>query len=153
MNEPINSQAMQHAQHDVAIQKDVETARETELGTEAAAVTHTGTGDNRDETNDSATGATVGGVGGALVGAAAGAILGPAGAVVGAAIGALTGAGASGLAVDAVDKVDDDNTLVGLDEGVARDGTGTITPEMRAAQEREAARPNPNRGNPSSLEI
>ncbi|HEX8552029.1 MAG TPA: hypothetical protein VF681_10805 [Abditibacteriaceae bacterium] len=153
MNEPINNDALQHAQHDAALQNRVEATRETTLGTEAAAVTGTGTGDNRDETNDSATGATIGGVGGALVGAAAGSILGPAGTVIGAVAGALTGAGAAGLAVDAVDRVDDDNKVVGFDEGVARDGTITITPEMRAAQEREAARPNPNRGIDSTLNM
>jgi len=117
------------------------------------ATTCTGTGDNRDDTNDSATGAMIGGVGGALAGAAAGSILGPPGAVVGAALGALTGAGAAGLAVDAVDQIDDDNTLIGLDEGTEPDGTLTPTPEMRAAQEREAARNDGQPVVPSSLDV
>lgn len=91
------------------------------------AMTHTGTGDNRDETGDSVTGATVGGVGGALVGAAAGAALGPVGAAAGAVIGALTGAGAAGLAVDAVDRVDNDNTVLGVDDGTAEPTPSTPT--------------------------
>lgn len=148
-----NSPQMNRAAQDVGTQRDIQANRATALGTEAAATTGTGTGDNRDDTNDSATGAMIGGVGGALAGAAAGAILGPAGSVVGAALGALTGAGAAGLAVDAVDQVDDDNTLTGLDEGAARDGANTITPEMRAAQEREAVRDDPNRSIPSTLEM
>jgi phage tail tape-measure protein len=152
MNE-ISPDAMNRAERDLITQQQIEAARTTEVGTEAAATTGTGTGDNRDETNDSATGAMLGGVGGALAGAAAGALLGPAGAAVGAAIGALTGAGAAGLAVDAVDQVDDDNTLTGLDEGAARDGSNIITPEMRAAQAREAARPDPNRSIDSTLNM
>jgi hypothetical protein len=149
----ISPSAINRAAQDVAVQQNIEAARATEMGTEAAAVTGTGTGDNRDETDDSAIGATLGGVGGALAGAAAGAILGPAGSVAGAVIGALAGAGAAGLAVDAVDQIDDDQTLTGLDEGAARDGTNAITPEMRAAQEREAARDDPNRSIPSTLEM
>ncbi|HEX8833286.1 MAG TPA: hypothetical protein VF719_03760, partial [Abditibacteriaceae bacterium] len=105
------------------------------------AVTGTGTGDNRDETADSTTGAALGGVGGMVVGAIAGSMLGPAGAVAGAVIGGLTGAGASGLAVDAVDQVDDDRTLLGLDGGTAdaleADALGT--PQTRL-QEIEASR-------------
>ena len=121
-------EARERAERDAATQAQIRDARSTELGGEAAAVTGTGTGDNRDETNDSAVGATLGGVGGAL-------------------------AGAAGLAVDAVDQIDDDNTLIGLDDGEARDGTNTITPEMRAAQEREAARDNPNRSIGSTLDM
>jgi hypothetical protein len=83
------------------------------------AVTGTDTGDNRDETGDSATGATLGGVGGALAGALAGSIAGPAGAAAGAVVGALTGAGASGLAVDAIDRVDNDATVTGVGESAS----------------------------------
>lgn len=119
--------ATQNAAHDAAV---AETARLQATGDTAPrvhhdvthpAVTGTGTGDNRDETGDSAIGATVGGVGGAIVGALAGSIVGPAGAAAGAIAGALTGAGASGLAVDAVDRVDNDNTVsgVGEDTGIA----------------------------------
>ena len=78
------------------------------------AVTGTGTGDNRDETSDPEIAAGVGGLGGAVVGGAAGALLGPVGALAGAVIGGLTGMGVSGLAVDAIDKVDDDDSVTGL---------------------------------------
>lgn len=152
MNE-LSNEARARAGHDIMTQTEIQATRATKIGGEAAAVTGTGTGDNRDETNDSAIGATIGGVGGALAGAAAGAILGPGGSVAGAVIGAFAGAGAAGLAVDAVDQIDDDRTLTGLDEGAARDGTNEITPEMRAAQEREAARDNPNRSVGSTLEM
>lgn len=118
--------ATQNAAHDAAV---AETARLRATGDTVPtvhhdvthpAVTGTGTGDNRDETGDSAIGATIGGVGGAIAGALAGSIVGPAGAAAGAIAGALTGAGASGLAVDAVDRVDNDNTVTGVgdDTGV-----------------------------------
>jgi hypothetical protein len=67
-----------------------------------------------DPNNDAEKGAALGGLGGAAVGAAAGAMAGPVGAVVGAVVGGLSGAGASGLAVGAVDRVDNDNTVSGL---------------------------------------
>ena len=67
-----------------------------------------------DPNNDAQKGATLGGLGGAAVGAAAGAMAGPVGAVIGAVVGGLSGAGASGLAVGAVDKVDNDNTVSGI---------------------------------------
>jgi hypothetical protein len=67
-----------------------------------------------DANNDAEKGATLGGLGGAAVGAAAGAVAGPAGAIIGAVVGGLAGAGASGLAVGAVDRVDDDNTITGV---------------------------------------
>ncbi len=71
-----------------------------------------------DPNNDAEKGATLGGLGGAAVGAAAGAMAGPIGAVVGAVVGGLSGAGASGLAVGAVDRVDNDNTVSGVGHGV-----------------------------------
>lgn len=97
-------------------------AQNDEVYNDAAypAVTHTGVGDNRDETGDPEKAAALGGVGGAVVGAAAGSLLGPAGAVIGAIGGALAAAGASGLAVDAVDQVDNDNTATGVDDGTIR---------------------------------
>lgn len=70
--------------------------------------------------NDAEKGAALGGLGGAAVGAIAGAAAGPIGAVIGAVAGGLVGAGASGMAVGAVDKIDNDNTVTGLgDDGVA----------------------------------
>ncbi len=74
-----------------------------------------------DPNNDAEKGAAVGGLGGAAVGAAAGAAVGPVGAVVGAVVGGLTGAGASGLAVGAVDAVDNDNTISGVGSGATAD--------------------------------
>lgn len=71
---------------------------------------------------DAQKGAALGGLGGAAVGAAAGAMAGPVGMVVGAVIGGLSGAGASGLAVAAVDKVDNDNTVSGLGDGSTTKG-------------------------------
>ena len=66
---------------------------------------------------DAEKGAALGGLGGVAVGAAAGSAAGPVGTVVGAVVGGLTGAGASGAAVGAVDKVDNDNTVTGLGDG------------------------------------
>ena len=83
-------------------------------GDDELAVTGTGHGDNRDETGDPDIAAGLGGLGGALVGAAAGAMLGPAGALAGAVVGGLAAGGLSGVAVDAIDKTDDDTTLSGL---------------------------------------
>lgn len=74
-----------------------------------------------DPNNDAEKGAAIGGLGGAAVGAAAGAVAGPVGAVVGAVVGGLTGAGASGLAVGAVDAVDNDNTVTGVGSGATGD--------------------------------
>lgn len=78
------------------------------------AATGTGQGDNRDETGDPDIAAGVGGLGGAIVGAVAGAMLGPAGALAGAVVGGLAAGGLSGVAVDAIDRNDDDTTLSGL---------------------------------------
>ena len=67
-----------------------------------------------DPNNDTQKGATLGGVGGAVTGAVAGAAMGPVGSVIGAAVGGVAGAAASGAAVNAVDRVDNDNTVTGV---------------------------------------
>lgn len=68
-----------------------------------------------DNPNDDAKkGAALGGVGGAVTGAIAGSMVGPVGTVIGGAIGAVAGAVGSGLAVAAVDRIDNDNTITGL---------------------------------------
>lgn len=72
-----------------------------------------------DPHNDAAKGSAIGAAGGAAVGAAAGAILGPAGIAVGALAGAALGAAASGLAVAAVDAVDNDANVTGIGAEVA----------------------------------
>lgn len=74
-----------------------------------------------DPNNDAEKGAVIGGLGGAAVGAAAGAMAGPVGAVIGAAVGGLAGAAGSGAAVGAIDRVDNDNNVVGTGEGVDYD--------------------------------
>jgi hypothetical protein len=71
--------------------------------------------------NDPQKGAVLGGLGGVAVGAAAGAAMGPVGAVIGAAIGGVAGAAASGAAVSAIDDMDDDDTVTGLDTDHDRD--------------------------------
>ena len=79
---------------------------------------------------DAEKGAVGGAVGGAVVGALAG---GPIGAVVGAVAGGI----ASGVGVAAVDRVDNDNTVSGLGDGVTTDAerslTGTTTPMSNAS--------------------
>ena len=75
-----------------------------------------------DPENDAAKGSVLGAAGGAAVGAAAGAILGPAGMALGALAGAAAGALASGLAVAAVDSVDNDDNITGIGAEVAVDG-------------------------------
>jgi Outer membrane lipoprotein len=72
-------------------------------------------------TGDAEKGATLGGVGGAVVGGIAGAVLGPGGAIAGALIGGAAGAAASGAAVGAIDRVDNDNTISGIGDGVTHD--------------------------------
>ena len=64
--------------------------------------------------DDALKGSVLGAAGGAAVGATAGAILGPPGMAVGALIGLATGALASGLAVAAVDTVDNDDNITGI---------------------------------------
>jgi len=92
---------------------------------EGDAVTGTGHGDNRDETGDPDIAAGLGGLGGALVGATAGSMLGPAGALAGAVVGGLAAGGLSGVAVDAVDRTDDDTTITGLPSEESIDATRT----------------------------
>lgn len=99
------------------------------------AITHTGVGDNRDETHDPEKAAAMGALGGAVVGAAAGSMLGPVGAVVGAIGGALTAGGVAGLAVDVVDQNDNDNTITGQDDGTIR------VPETDVSHSVAASRP------------
>lgn len=117
--------AAQNARHDMTTREnanDIVHGDGTPIYHDAAhpAVTGTGTGDNRDETSDPEIAAGLGGLGGAVVGAAAGSMLGPVGALAGAVVGGLTGLGASGLAVDAVDRADDDTTLSGLPDTTYR---------------------------------
>jgi hypothetical protein len=63
---------------------------------------------------DAEKGATLGGVGGLVTGAVAGAAAGPGGAIIGAIVGGVAGAVASGMAVAAVDRHDNDNTVTGI---------------------------------------
>ena len=93
---------------------------------EHPAVTGTGTGDNRDETGDPEIAASLGGVGGAMVGIAAGLVIGPIGAAAGAVVGGLTGMGVSGLAVDAIDRNDDDTTLSGMHDNTTDEGSPIV---------------------------
>lgn len=74
-----------------------------------------------DPENDPAKGSVLGATGGAVVGAVAGAVLGPVGAALGALAGAAAGAIASGLAVAAVDSVDNDDNIMGLGAEVSVD--------------------------------
>ncbi len=76
---------------------------------------------------DAEKGAALGGVGGAVTGALAGSAAGPIGTVVGAIIGGVAGAGASGAAVAAVDRMDNDNTVSGIGDGVHVEGDATRT--------------------------
>ena len=79
-----------------------------------------------DPENDAAKGAGLGALGGTVVGATAGAMLGPVGALLGAGIGAATGALASGLAVAAVDSVDNDDNITGIGAEVSTDPDATL---------------------------
>jgi hypothetical protein len=79
-----------------------------------------------DPNNDAEKGAALGGIGGAVVGGLAGATAGPVGAVVGAVAGAAAGAAGSGVAVGAVDRVDNDNTVTGVGDGATRDANDQI---------------------------
>jgi outer membrane lipoprotein SlyB len=72
--------------------------------------------------DDGKTALGLGAVGGGTVGAIAGSALGPLGTLVGAAIGGTIGSLASGAAVDAVDAVDNDNTVSGIGDGVHHKG-------------------------------
>ena len=74
-----------------------------------------------DPTNDAEKGATLGGIGGAVTGAIAGSMAGPGGAVIGAVIGGVAGAVASGAAVGAIDRIDNDNNISGVGDGITSD--------------------------------
>jgi len=74
-----------------------------------------------DPTSDAEKGATLGGIGGAVTGAIAGSVAGPGGAVIGAVIGGVAGAVASGAAVGAIDRIDNDNNISGVGDGVTTD--------------------------------
>ncbi len=76
--------------------------------------------------NDAAKGSVLGAVGGGIVGGIAGALLGPAGVVVGALSGAALGGAASGLAVAAVDTVDNDDNVTGVGAEVTIDPNETL---------------------------
>jgi len=83
-------------------------------------------GIDNDPTHDTQKGAVLGGVGGAVAGGIAGSVLGPAGAALGAAVGGVVGAAGSAAAVNAVDRVDNDNNVTGVGEHVSRrDGVQT----------------------------
>jgi len=100
-----------------------------------------------DPRNDAEKGAALGGLGGAAVGAVAGSMTGPVGAVVGAVAGGLAGAGASGAAVSAVDKRDNDNNVTGVgdevtfdkDRDVSDGSTAVITDYDGSARDLSAA--------------
>jgi len=102
-------------------------------------------GIDNDPNNDTQKGAALGGAGGAVTGAIAGSAAGPVGTVVGAVVGGVAGAAASGAAVNAVDRVDNDNTVTGLGEHTTRrDGVQTGgqdvdgTPDTRGISEKVA---------------
>nr|WP_309690935.1 hypothetical protein [Armatimonas sp.] len=73
---------------------------------------------NPDGETDAKKGAKLGGAGGAVVGAVAGSAVGPLGTILGAVIGGVTGAASSGIAVAAVDKVDDDDQVITTNDDV-----------------------------------
>jgi len=79
-----------------------------------------------DAHNDGKKGLELGALGGGTVGAIAGSLLGPVGMVVGALIGGSVGSVASGAAVDAVDSVDNDNTVSGIGDGATMKSGGTM---------------------------
>lgn len=75
---------------------------------------------------DAEKGGVLGAVGGAVVGALAG---GPVGAVIGAVAGGL----ASGAGVAAVDRVDNDNTISGVGDGVTTDTGNVVSSGVHSA--------------------
>ena len=93
-----------------------------------------------DPEHDSAKGAGLGALGGTAVGAAAGAILGPVGALIGAGIGAAAGAIASGLAVAAVDSVDNDSNITGIGAEVTIDPAENLPDHVNEVIREEEAR-------------
>ena len=71
--------------------------------------------------DDGKKGLELGALGGGAVGAIAGLAAGPIGAIVGAIVGGTAGSIASGAAVDAVDSIDNDNTITGIGGGATTD--------------------------------
>lgn len=99
-------------------------------------------GIDNDPNNDAEKGAKLGGIGGAVTGAIAGSMAGPVGTVIGAVVGGLSGAGLSGAAVAAVDRVDNDNTVSGIGDGVNYDDNRTaIDPTLTDSNYRDPSRP------------
>lgn len=70
--------------------------------------------------HDAKVGGELGGLGGVVTGAIAGSAVGPLGTIGGAIIGGIAGAVGSSMAVNAVDKVDDDTTISGIGHHTAR---------------------------------
>lgn len=79
-----------------------------------------------DPHNDGKKGLELGALGGGAVGAMAGLAAGPIGAIVGAIVGGTAGSIASGAAVDAVDAIDNDNTVTGIGGGATTDANTTL---------------------------
>ena len=76
--------------------------------------------------DDGKKGLELGALGGGAVGAIAGLAAGPIGAIVGAIVGGTAGSLASGAAVDAVDSIDNDNTITGIGSGATTDANTTL---------------------------
>ena len=74
-----------------------------------------------DPHDDGKKGLELGALGGGTVGAIAGMAAGPIGAIVGAIVGGTAGSIASGAAVDAVDSIDNDDTITGIGGGATTD--------------------------------
>ncbi len=85
---------------------------------------------NNASNRDTKIGTELGGAGGAVTGAVAGSMAGPIGTIMGAVVGGIVGAVASGAAVHAIDKVDDDDTISGIGHHTAR-VTGTATENVK----------------------
>ena len=79
-----------------------------------------------DPNNDGVKGLELGALGGGAVGAIAGLAAGPIGAIVGAIVGGTAGSIASGAAVDAVDAIDNDNTVTGIGGGATTDSNTSL---------------------------
>ena len=83
--------------------------------------------------DDGKKGLELGALGGGAVGAMAGMAAGPIGAIVGAIVGGTAGSIASGAAVDAVDSIDNDDTITGIGGGQTTDvenmGASGVTSE------------------------
>lgn len=99
-----------------------------------------------DPNNDAEKGATLGGIGGAVTGAVAGAMAGPVGAVIGAVVGGVSGAVASGAAVGVVDRIDNDNNITGIGDGVNYDDNrAVVDPTLTDSNYRDPNYVDPNR--------